>query len=350
MYNEENKIIYFKTIIQGKLEFGTKKTFDKIISMFSHRLEKYYRNIVIIEAENIFNEDNYTLYIKRHVAQATDKSWRNTAEILEYCAQFAVSGMVGIWMTDKGQILKYRKIVPKGDKTAVQHFIKGRTLYKKGGKHEEAIVQLDKAIAKYDRHAYAYEIRAYINSKLGKLHDAKRDFNKCLSIDENIPHAYFGRAQIALSEGNEDEALMDLVETTKRAIALQPIFWKARKQLAEIYLKRGELDKAEFELKFYGKRDFKSDDPNYQWKRWALFNYGILLLEKENSKDGIIALDIFNEAISLSDNQKGKISNAIILRYRGLAKKTAGKRGYIKDLKEAVKLGDKGAALLLSKK
>ena len=347
MYSEENKLMYFKTIIQGKLEFGNKNSYDKIVKMFQHRVDNYYRNIVMINIEDIFFEDNYTLFIKRFVGQATDKSWRNTADILEYCSQFAVSGTIGIWMTDNGQILKYRKIVPTGDKTAVKHFIKGRKLFKKENKPLEAIESINLAIDKYDRHANAYEIRAYINMKLGKYHDARRDFNKCLSIDENIPHAYFGRAQLAMLEGDTESAYKDFSETTKKAIALQPVFWKARRIMAQISLKKGDLNGAIFDLKVYSKRKFSKEDENYEWKRWALFNYGVLLLENEDFLDALAA---FEETLTFTEGQKGDIGEAVVLRYRGITKKSAGKRGYLKDLKEASKLGDETAALLLKKK
>ena len=59
------------------------------------------------------------------------------------------------------------------------------------------------------------------------------------------------------------------------------------------------------------------------------------------------ALIQFNKALEIPPINKSDIKDAEILLVRGLAKKEAGKNGYIKDIKDAAKLGDKKAKTLL---
>ena len=78
-------------------------------------------------------------------------------------------------------------------------------------------------------------------------------------------------------------------------------------------------------------------------KGGAYHNYGKLLLELEEYNE---ALEAFKSASEI-DNLHGNIDEAEILRYQGIAKQKAGKKGYIKDIKQAAKMGDKTAKNLL---
>ncbi len=335
--------MYYKAIIQGRLEFGRKKSYDKVVKMFEYRTETYYRNTLIFKQEDVFLPDELALEVPRFVAQVTEKSFKNTADLLHYCAQFAVAGSVRAWMIEEGNILRYEMIEPDSDKAVVQSFIKGRKLVKQKGKEDEAIEALTKAIEKYNGHAQAYERRAKVNFFLKKYHDAKRDYGKCIGIDPSIPTAYYGRAKVHILEENFQAAIDDLENATKKAIALQTVYWKAKKLKAECHIKLKQYDKAAFDLKFFCKRKFTPDDPNFGYKKWGLYHYGKVLLEL---KEYELALEAFNDALKV-ENSKVEIDNSEIFRYRGIAKKKAGKKGYIKDIKEAAKMGDKQAKTLL---
>ena len=130
--------MFFKSIFQGNLQFGNEKSYEKVIKMYDHRVENYYKNDVLFKAEDIFKEDDLSLRIPRTVINITDKNWKNSVDLLKYVAQFAISGNVGAWMTEEGKILKYVWIEPKGDKAVVQRFLKGRSLVDQAGKEKEA--------------------------------------------------------------------------------------------------------------------------------------------------------------------------------------------------------------------
>lgn len=328
-----------KTIIQGKLLFGNKKTFDKVLKMFEYRLENYYKSDVLLDDETLFDHENFSLVIPRYVGKAIDKSWRNLISALKYCAQFAISGEIDAWQTDEGKILSYYHIEPDSEKAVVLEYNKGRALVEESGKEEEAIQILTNAIEKYDQHAQAYERRGRVNYILKKYHDALRDFNKCLKIDDCNPNAYFGRALVHIKNDEMEDAIKNLDLTLKTSVALQDIYWLARRYKATCHMKLEQYEKAAFDLKLFSNRKFPDDNPNYIWKKWAYFNYGKVLLELEQYQEALAAItkvtDYESEAGNVTEGQK--------FLYLGLAKHKAGKGGYIKDIKHAASLGAEGA-------
>ena len=333
----------YKAIIQGKLEFGTKKTYDKVLKMYNYRTEHYHKNDILFEPSEIFIEDDLMINIPRYVTQVYEKSYRNTAALLEYCAQFAVAGALNTWMTNEGKILHHNLLEPSSEKIAVQQYLKGKSLIREKGKQEEAISALDAAIAKYDRHAQAYERRAKVNYIMKKYHDAKRDYTKSINLDDTFPYAYYGRAQIFLHEKNYEEAIADFEMALKYSVALQNVYWKARRLKGNCHIKLGQFEKAAFDLSLFTKRSFPKEHYLNKWKRWSFFNLGIVYLELEKYNDALIA---FERALELEDGFDN-ISEAIKLRYRGVSKQKSGKNGYISDIKQAADLGDKEAATLL---
>lgn len=333
-----------KTIIQGKLEFGNQKSYDKVFKMFLYRSENYYKSDVILDPDEVFNEDTLTLTVPRYVGTNLEKSWKNAVALLEYCAQFAISGEMGAWQTDSGKIINSAHIEPESDKAVVIQFRKGKKLADQEGKEEEAIVALTKAIEKYDKHAQAYERRANVNMVLKKHHDAMRDYNKCIKLDDSIPDAYFGRARIHIINDDLENAINDLELTLKKSIALQPIYWTARRVKADCLIKEERFEEAAFDLKLFTNRKFTEDNPNYKWRKEALSTYGKVLLDLEQYDE---ALKAFDAAFDIEENADGKDSGRRLY-FRGVAKQRAGKSGFIKDIKKAADLGISEAADLLA--
>lgn len=333
----------YKTIIQGRLEFGNVKSYDKVFKMFLYRAENYYKSDIILDPDEIFDDKTYTLYVKRYVGTNLEKSWKNAVALLEYCAQFAVSGEMGAWQTDNGKILNSAIIEPESDKAAVIQFRKGKKLAGEEGKEKEALEALSKAIEKYDKHAQAYERRANVNFILKKHHDAMRDYNKCINLDDSIPNAYYGRARIHMINEDIDSAIEDFDRTLKKSIALQAIYWKARRMKANCHIEKGEFEKAAFDLKLFTNRKFTEDNPNFKWKVTSLSNYGKVLLELEQYEDALKAFDL---AFELDKDENAK-ENGKRLYFRGIAKQKAGKSGFIKDIKQAAELGVSEAEALL---
>jgi len=334
--------MFIKTIIQGRLEFGNEKSYQKVHKMFEYRTETYYKSDIIVKQEDVFNSDILSLEIPRYVGQHFDKSYRNTVSLLEYCAQFAVAGEIRAWQTDKGTVLSYTYIEPQSDKAAVTDFIKGKKLVGEDGREQEALESLSNAIDKYNRHAYAYEKRGEVNFMLKKYHDALRDFNKCLAIDDTIPDAYLGRANIALNNEDYQEAADNLELALKKSIALQNIYWKARRMKADCHIKLEQYEKAAFDLKLFSNRKFKDDNPNKKYQKAAKLDYLKVLIEIEGYSEILELLkDIDTVDVDLSKNE------GLLYYFRGLSKHKTGKKGHLKDLKKAVELNSKEAEAYL---
>lgn len=333
----------FKTIIQGKIEFGTQKAYDMAVKMYTLRAENYFKNDVLFTIEELFFPKELALKVPRLVKQVYGKSYKNTANLLEYIVQFGISGELDIWQIEEGKILDFRHLEPKSDKVAVQQYLKGKTLVKQEGKEEEAILALNKAIEKYDKHAQAYERRGRVNFHLQKYHDALRDYNKCLALDPNNPYAYYGKARVHLHNEDKEDAIDALDFAIKKSVALQAIHWKSRRLKGGLHLEFEQFEKAEFELKLFTKRKFTEDNPNFHWKRHGYFIYGQTLL----------GLEKFNESVEAFENAleielgKENLPDSTVLRFRGIAKQKAGQNGFIKDIKDAAEMGDEKAAELL---
>lgn len=335
--------MYFKTIIQGRLEFGNDKSYEKVTKMFQQRVETYYKTDVIFKFEDIFNEEGFCLEIPRFVGQVTEKAFRTTTNLLKYCTQFAIAGSIRAWLINEGGIMQFETLEPDSDKGAVQSFVKGRKLVKVKGKEEEAISALSSAIEKYSRHAQAYERRAKVNFIMKNYHDAIRDYNKCIGIDPTIPTAYYGKAKIHILKEEWSLAIENLEESIKKSIALQTLYWKSRRLKADCHMALKEWQNAAFDLKLYTNRNFTKEDPNRFWLRSSFYKYGIVLMHLEEFAD---ALKAFDKALGLPHNEDG-LNEADILTQRGLAKQKSGKTGFSKDIKEAAAKGGVKAKNLL---
>ena len=151
----------YKIILAGRLEFGSEKTFKKVLEMYNFRVQNFYKFDLLFR-EEVFDEENFYLNIPRLVKQSDEKSWSNTCKLLEYLAEFSISGSVMLWkIDDSGKRKKITSVIvePETDKVAVKSFIKGRALADQKGKENEAMQALSKAIEKYERHSLAYERR-----------------------------------------------------------------------------------------------------------------------------------------------------------------------------------------------
>lgn len=336
--------MWIKSIIQGRLEFGNEKSYTKVLKMYGYRTENYHKNDILFKEEEIFFEDGFYLDLKRFVGQVTQKSFKNTMNLLGYCAQFAISGSIDGWLTDTGTVLAHIHVEPDSDKAVVQFFLKGKGLVKSDGDQEKAIEALTKAIEKYDRHAQAYERRAKVSFILKKYHDALRDYNKSLSIDPTNPAAYYGRAKVHVINEDYEKAISDFDFATKKSIALQSIYWKARRLKSECHLKLKQYTEAAFDLKLLFNRKFDNDSHLSGWKSYIAFQYGKVLLELDQNEEAIKVFD----ASLLETSKNDAIKDREKYFYRGVAKKKAGKNGSIKDIKMAKDLGFKNADKLIA--
>jgi tetratricopeptide (TPR) repeat protein len=334
----------YKTIISGHLEFGSPRSYEQVLKQYQHRTLNYYRNDILLDEEEIFDEESRSISVPRLIAkEATEKSWKNTINLLKYINEYAVAGNFRVWVIQDGKMVEKAYIEPQSDKVAVQSFIKGRELLMEDGKENEAVKALNRAIEKFERHALAYERRGYVNLRLGNPDDAFYDFSKSIDINPNNPEPYWGRANIKLQKGELEEAISDLELTTKKSIPHQPIYWSARRLKGEIHLKLEDYQKAVFEYKMVTKRPFAKTDPNYKWRKVAFSNYGKALMEIGEYS---LAIDAFNQALTI-DLEETQKQDAEQLLYRGMARQKAGESGFVNDFKEAADMGSEKAAELL---
>lgn len=336
----------YKSIIKGRLEFGSSKSYAKVRTMYVSRLETYYKNDVLIKEEEIFDEDSCSLVIKRLITPScTEKTWKNTVSLLKYISQYAVSGDIGAWLLNNGKIIHHEIVEPQSDRAAVQAFLKGRALVGEDGKQDEAIAELTKAIEKFDRHALAYERRGRVNHILKNYEDAIYDYTKSIDLNPTNTAPYVGRGIIYQKTGQLEKAIADFDLAIKTSIPLQPIYWLAHRRKALCHLATGDYNSAFNNLKFYSKRKFKPGDPNQDWQRFATYHYGISLLKANNYAE---AIDVFKQVEAMPAKNNNEIDAAEMYYYRALALKKSGKASFKKDAKQAVKLGFEKAEDLLA--
>ena len=216
---------------------------------------------------------------------------------MEVLAQFAVAGKLEAWFLniETNKLLDHQLIEPLSEKTAVLEFRKGVSLTGVLGMEEDALDAYNKAIEKFEKHAYAYERRGYVCFKLRRMDDAMLDFTKSLNLYQNAD-AYFGRANVKMAKNDLTGAISDLEEAIKLSIPLQPVFWLARRVKGECHLKQGDCIKAVAELKFVTKREFKPEDPNYAYRHRAWHYLGEALLKCGDTAESLKA---FNQAAVL---------------------------------------------------
>ncbi len=323
-----------KVILSGHLGFGSERSFRKAKEMYEHKLEKAYKNDVMINGEEAFDEEQLAFRISRASGTVGDKTWRNTISILELLTEFSVAGSFSVWRLDGGAVKNKSIMEPKSEKMAVQSFLSGRELLTEG-KQTEAKEALSNAISRFSRHASAYERRGYVNYLLGNIDDALYDFSKSIDICPQISEAFYGRASIYMKRGEYKLASADLDMITKTSIPHQPIYWKARRLKGDCHIYLNEHKEAAREYKFFTSKVFKPDNPNAKWVKKINQEYGLALVELKMYNDAIAA---FDKALAAEEG-KGEVKDADLHFYRGLAMKNAGKKGYQAEINKAANFG-----------
>ncbi len=74
---------------------------------------------------------------------------------------------------------------------------------------EEAIGDLNQAIAIAPDQANAYVLRGQVQMNKNEFALAEQDFTKALEIDQNLPNAYLNRAISYVELGQNDKAIAD---------------------------------------------------------------------------------------------------------------------------------------------
>lgn len=337
--------MFYKSIFQGKIEFDNPRSFSKALKMFRHRVENYHKSTeIIFEEEQLFNEEELTIALPRTVLNTTEKAWKTTVNLLSYTAQFGISGSMGVWMIDEGKLMHFAWIEPESDKAVVKNYLEGKKLAKVEGKEDEAIELLTKAIELYDKHSQAYERRGFLNYILEKYHDAERDFSKAIEWDQGNAAAFLGRARIKMRRNDYKAALEDLKMTIAKSLALQDIHWHARRLKADCLMHMEDYKGAEFELRFFLKKEFKKTSRNSRHKKASFYKYAEVMKQLGDTEK---ALENLKEALKIEDPEQKYITDADIYLEMSICKKELGKNGHLADLKRAAKMGNTRAVGIL---
>lgn len=291
-------MILSKVMMKGSLDFGTSKSYEKAVNLFQHKAETLYKMCLLIKAEDIFNETNHSLVIPQLVINGSDKFWKNTIYILECMAQFAQAGHISAWRIrlEDNTLQNHIAIEPSGEKLVVQEYKLGVHDLKEGN-IDDAYHHFSTAIEKYNGHSQAYERRGKVSFKRQNYEKAIHDYAKSIELNGFSPKPYFGRALAYAAIGELNLAVQDLEFAIKNSIPMQPIYWKSRRRKGEYHFLQQQYDKAAFELKFFTKRDFKEEDPNFKWKKRALIYYSKSLLELGETQE---ARNAWKTAIKIS--------------------------------------------------
>jgi hypothetical protein len=64
----------FKTIFSGNFEFGSQRSYERLVQMCEHRIENYYKSDVLIKMEDFLDEEGFALRIPRLITKGGIKA------------------------------------------------------------------------------------------------------------------------------------------------------------------------------------------------------------------------------------------------------------------------------------
>lgn len=310
----------FRIIIAGQLEFGSKRVFDQVVEQYIHRMEHYYKNDILVKAEDIFKEEEMTLDIPRKVVVGSERHWLNTLNLLERVVSFSMAGSLNLWRLSAGNILDHHLLEPKSERTTVQLFNKGRELVAQDKKEDEALAMMTRVVGRFARHAQAYERRGFVNYRLGNIKDALYDYDKSLKINPSMPESHYGRGLVHAKNENWELAAEDFEAVTKSSIPHQSIYWMAQVALGDTFLKLGRPADALRVFNMFTKRKQRIASLD-RYNRRVNTTFGKLLAKTGRYDD---AFKAFEQALTSEADAKAP-SEATIRYHFGQALQAAGK-------------------------
>lgn len=339
MLDQNNRII-----IAGQLEFGSGRVYEQVVQQYMHRMENYYKNDILLKAEDIFRDEDRTLDVPRKVVPATDRQWLNTLNLLTRVATFSIAGDLNLWRLQGGEMKEHHVLEPRGDRTTTQLYIKGRELLDQEEKFSEARDALTKAIESFDRHSIAYERRGFTNYRLHNYKDALYDYEKSIKISPSRPAPHYGRGLLNLLHLDQlESAVDDFDKVTKLAIPHQEIYWLARAMRGDALSKLGRKEEAFKEYRFFLGR--KQDLVKLRkLDRRIAFALATSLAELDKHTD---AISYFEKALEAQEDRKAAAEGKIRFEYAKSLRALSDNR-WESEAKKAIELGCKEAESLFS--
>jgi tetratricopeptide (TPR) repeat protein len=310
----------YRIIIAGQLEFGSERVFNQVLEQYTHRMENYYKNDILLKPEEYFKPEDLTLDVPRTVVVGSERHWLNTLNLLERVVSFSMAGSLNLWRLEAGTILDHHVLEPHSDRTTVQLFNKGRQLVSQEDKEQEALDMMTKVVGRFARHAQAYERRGFVNLRLNNLDDAIYDYDKSLKINPSMPESHYGRG-IAYGRKEEwEKAAVDFEAVTNNSIPHQAIYWMAQVALGDASLKLGKPATALRVFNMFSKRKQRIASLD-RYDRRINTSFGKLLVKSGRHGDAIFA---FQRALDATADKKAP-SEAEVRYEMGLAYQGGGK-------------------------
>ncbi|MCX8209946.1 MAG: tetratricopeptide repeat protein [Lewinella sp.] len=244
----------YRIIIAGQLEFGTERVFNQVLEQYTHRMEHYYKNDILLKPEDFFKPEDLALDVPRTVVIGSERDWLNTLNLLERVVSFSMAGSINMWRLSAGNIMDHHVLEPHSDRTTVQLFNRGRQLVDQEDKEQEALAMMTKVVGRFERHAQAYERRGFVNLRLRNIDDAIYDYNKSLSINPSMPESHYGRGICYTRKEMWAEAATDFEAVTKNSIPHQAIYWMAQVALGDAFLELNQPSEASRIFNMFSKR------------------------------------------------------------------------------------------------
>ncbi len=336
-----------KFIFKGRLEFGNSRSYELAVKQSQSRTETVYRSDVLLKAEQVFDAENLSFSIpnNNYVVEGTDKHWKTTCDFLAEIASFAMVGNIKVWTLSEGSLVDHKVFEPSEAKSVAKDFYEGRQLTEERGQEDKAKEALNRAIARYQNHALAYERRGYVNYRLQNYKDAMYDFTKSIDINPHQAEAFFGRGKVKMIKQDWLGALEDFDAAMKKSIALQPFFWQARRGKGEALMHMKRYDEALMEFGKFLDRKFKTEDPNYEWRRKVTFLHGKALDEAGKLPESI---EFYTRSLAIAEGREFT-PDATVHFMRGVALNKLGKKDSSKkDLELAAEQGHAEARRMLA--
>lgn len=310
----------YRIIIAGQLEFGSERVFNQVLEQYTHRMENYYKNDILLKPEEFFKPEDLTLDVPRTVVVGSERHWLNTLNLLERVVSFSMAGSLNLWRLEAGTILDHHVLEPHSDRTTVQLFNKGRQLVSQEDKEQEALDMMTKVVGRFARHAQAYERRGFVNLRLNNLDDAIYDYDKSLKINPSMPESHYGRGIAYGRKGQWAKAAMDFEAVTQNSIPHQAIYWMAQVALGDASLELGEPATALRVFNMFSKRKQRIASLD-RYDRRVNTTFGKLLMKSGRHGDAIFA---FQRALDATADKKAP-SEAEVRYEMGLAYQKGGK-------------------------
>jgi len=310
----------YRIIIAGQLEFGSERVFNQVLEQYTHRMEHYYKNDILLKPEDFFKPEDLTLDVPRTVVVGSERDWLNTLNLLERVVSFSMAGSLNLWRLDAGVILDHHVLEPHSDRTTVQLFNRGRQLVNQEDKEQEALDMMTKVVGRFARHAQAYERRGFVNLRLKNLDDAIYDYDKSLKINPSMPESHYGRGICYARKQEWEKAAFDFEAVTRNSIPHQAIYWMAQVALGDASIELGRPADAMRVFNMFSKRKQRIASLD-RYDRRVNTLLGQLRVKAGRFGDAVIA---FERALDATADAKAP-SEAKVRYEMGLAFQAAGK-------------------------